>query len=156
MLASELQIYLNNFPHILKFFDGIFAANQIPKKLKNHHFIICNTDTSDQPGSHWYCFVNVNDSLQCFDSLGVDVEKKRFITSLPLISRSNVSELEFNSTQVQASESISCGEFVLYFLIHRVYNKDMDFSELLNEIFDVDPNNNETTVIKFLEVHGQN
>jgi len=154
MLASEFQNYFNHFHHLNKFFDGIFASDEIPNKLRTNHFVICNTDSSNNPGIHWYCMINSNNCIECFDSLGIDNEKKQFLTTLPLITKSNFSEVEFNTTQVQASGSSTCGQFVIYFIIQRLHNQDMDFEDLLNEIFSTDPDKNEQKVKAFLNTHN--
>lgn len=153
MLSSQFQESLQCFPQTIKFFDGIFAADLIPHKLRKNRFIICNTDTSDKPGSHWFCLIRFNESIECFDSLGVNEAKKTFLLSLPLCTQSNALELEFNCTQVQSNESSSCGEFVLYFLIQRLHNRDLEFNDLLNDIFDIDPSKNEMRVKSFHTLH---
>ena len=37
---------------------------------------------------------------------------------------------------MQNSDSKSCGEFVIYFLINRLHNKDIELEDLLNYIFE--------------------
>lgn len=148
MKSSELSACIKQFPSLHLFFNGIYAKDNIPKKLKNYNFIIVNTDRKDGPGIHWYCLLKINDCIECFDSLGIDQEKKFFLFSLPLMD--TASECEINSTPLQSSNSSSCGEFVLYFLINRYHNLDISYNELLNDLFDVSSEINETNVKKFL------
>ena len=79
MISSEFAEKLSHFPNLKKKFGGIFSADTLPIKLKPKSFIICNTDVEKGPGKHWYCVVKLNTSvLECFDSLGIDSEKKLF------------------------------------------------------------------------------
>lgn len=153
MLASEFGKYFDIFPNFKHHFDGVFPSDLIPKTLRKNHFIICNTDSSNGPGIHWYCFVNIENSIECFDSLGIDKDKKIFLSSLQFLRKQYIIDVEFNTTPVQATNSTSCGQFVIYFLVNRMHNKDMDFDDLLNEIFVIDPTQNETKVCNFIAMH---
>jgi len=147
MLANELiaklqkTFYKNNFA-------GIYASDKIPKTIKNKHFIILNTDPSSQPGRHWYAIVRINNVLECFDSLGNSNDQKLLITNR--LNIKGVSFIQFNITQLQPTSSILCGQFVLYYLFERYHNLDLDFDELLNEIFTDDLQKNEETVLNFI------
>lgn len=154
MNATEFQEYFKSFPYFSPFFQGVFAADEIPRSLKENHFIICNTDLSTGLGIHWYCLLRLNDCLECFDSLGVDESKKQFIITLPLVQK--IGQVELNKTQVQSLHSNTCGQFVIYFLIQRLHNKDLNLNDLLNEIFTVDKEKNEIIVKTFLKTHFEN
>ena len=152
MNSFEFSDKLSHFPEIKKHFEGIFSADNLPKKIKKNSFIVCNTDVSAGPGKHWYCIVKLNTTvLECFDSLGIDNVKKSFITSN--LRQKGISKIQFNVTQVQSSDSDTCGFFVLYFLIHRYHNKDLSFNELMNEIFVLSQTENEKLVHSFAADH---
>ena len=152
MESPEFSEKLSNFPEIKKYFEGIFSADNLPKKIKKNCFIICNTDVSTGPGKHWYCIVKLSSTiLQCFDSLGIDNTKKNFIVSN--LKQKGIEQIKFNVTQVQSSESDTCGLFVLYFLIQRYHNKDLSFNELMNEIFVFSQSENEKLVNTFATDH---
>ena len=152
MESPEFSEKLSNFPEIKKYFEGIFSADNLPKKIKKNCFIICNTDVSTGPGKHWYCIVKLSSTiLQCFDSLGIDNTKKNFIVSN--LRQKGIQQIKFNVTQVQSSESDTCGLFVLYFLIQRYHNKDLSFNELMNEIFVFSQTENEKLVNSFALDH---
>ena len=152
MESPEFSEKLSNFPEIKKYFEGIFSADNLPKKIKKNCFIICNTDVSTGRGKHWYCIVKLSSTiLQCFDSLGIDNTKKNFIVSN--LRQKGIQQIKFNVTQVQSSESDTCGLFVLYFLIQRYHNKDLSFNELMNEIFVFSQTENEKLVNSFALDH---
>ena len=152
MNSDELSEKLSHFPEVKKHFEGIFCADNLPKKIKKNCFIICNTDIRSGAGKHWYCVIKFgNNILECFDSLGINSEKKIFLASH--LNQRDITKINFNVTQVQSSESDTCGQFVLYFVIQRYHNKDLSFNELMNEIFVLDRNENEKLVNTFALEH---
>ena len=152
MNSFEVAEKLIKFPHLKKCFEGIFSADNLPRFIKKNHFIICNTDVLSGNGKHWYCVLKIDSStLECFDSLGVNNEKKTFLTDN--FKQRYVSKIKFNVTQVQSSETATCGLFVLYFLVHRFHNKDLGFTDLLNEIFVASLEENERSVNLFASEH---
>ena len=151
MQGSELITYLNKFENLKNHFDGIYAINTLPKTIKLRHFCICNTDQSSGLGEHWFCFLrNSISSIECFDSLGINEEKKQIL--IENCKFRNIKEIEFNETQFQSNSSNSCGLFAIYFLIERMHNLDLTFDELLEEIFEPENvNANEQKVLQFYE-----
>lgn len=149
MNGSHLHQFLVTFPNVYAFFKGIFYIDKIPIYLRNHCFIICNTDTNEGPGKHWILFIKRKNIVECFDSLGIDNEKKALLEKYCKFKYAT--EIIYNETQYQPIDSISCGKFVLYFLMERYYNPDLDFEELLSECFSSDLKQNEIDVMEFFE-----
>lgn len=147
MLSNEIIRLLLKLP-FKDFFDGIFARDNVPKQLKDRHFIILNTDIQSGPGKHWYTVLKINGVVECFDSLGIDDEKKKFLVEN--FNFRGAKYLDINRTQVQPSSSILCGEYVLYFLFERYTNLDMTFDDLLNEIFSNNLRENDVYVNNFI------
>lgn len=132
-------------------FDGIYSIDNFTNKLKNKHFIIINTDISSGPGKHWFCVVKVHNVIECFDSLGIKEQQKKLLCDH--FSVFNNTHIIFNTTQVQSYSSVSCGQFVLYFLFERYLNLDLGFHDLLNECFTGYVKNNEDIVQNFVLTH---
>ena len=148
MNSFEFGERLTQFPELKNYFQGVFSADNLPRSIKKNHFIICNTDVLSGNGKHWYCVVKIDSStLECFDSLGVNYEKKKFLAEK--FKQRGVSKIKFNVTQVQSSDTATCGLFVLYFLVHRLHNKDLGFTDLLNEIFVASIEENERLIHSF-------
>lgn len=140
MQGSKLNEYFQSFPFLKKHYDGIFAINTLPKSIKVRHFCICNTDESTGNGIHWFCFVRTTKStIECFDSLGVCLEKKEKLQKY--CNFRAIREIEFNETSFQAKDTDTCGLFTVYFIIQRMHNFDLTFDDLLEQIFD--PENHE-------------
>lgn len=152
MLSFEFSEKLEKFPHVKKLYDGTYSSDTIPKLIKKDHFVICNTDSSTGPGQHWYCVLkSERNVLECFDSLGIDGAKKIFLKQN--FNLNGIEEIEFNITPLQPDDSISCGQFVLFFIIQRLHNKDLNFTDFLNDTFTISKIDNENLVLKFFEDH---
>lgn len=91
--------------------------------------------------------------IECFDSLGISESKKEFLKNHRF---GGVKTILFNTTSFQKDTSDSCGKFVLYFLFERFYNLDIEFKDLLEEIFEKDQNKNELRVEQFFVKIKQN
>jgi hypothetical protein len=149
MQSSEFQKYFDSSPVLKNHFIGVFSIDTLPKVIKYRKFCICNTDVQSGNGKHWICFVRTcKNSIELFDSLGIDDEKKSLISRF---CKFKVNEIVFNETQFQANFTSTCGLFVLYFIFERLFNLDFSFDEILNDIFDEDLMKNEEKVTQFCE-----
>lgn len=148
MFSSDFETYFNHL-NVKKYFIGVYPIDRVPRVLKNEHFLICNTDTSNNEGQHWFAVYRNGTLLECFDSLGITAERKQ---SLEIVFKlKGINKIIFNTTQLQASDSASCGQFCIYFIVERLHNKDLNFSELLDECFDVNVTKNEKTINMFMK-----
>lgn len=146
MFTNDFEKYFEG--HLSAHFKGVFAFDQIPTTLKPSNFIICNTSNANDLGEHWFVIYRNGNTVECFDSLGINSEKLlRFNTK---ITFRGAKKLKYNITQVQSSSTSTCGLFCVFFIYQRFYNTDLNFTELLNEIYSVDVNENEMNVKTFL------
>lgn len=149
MQGTELSNFINTFPALKTHFQGVFSINTMPKGLKKRNFFFANTDESFKPGTHWFfVFCNDKNQLELFDSLGVNDEKLARFLKFNKISKK---EIVYNDSSVQKLSSNLCGYFVLYFALNRLFNVDLSFKNVINEIFDSNPNNNDDKVRDFLK-----
>jgi len=147
--SAFLPIFLNFSPVISKKYKGTFSADNSPSRLKVNEFFIINTDISTGFGIHWLCVLKVSTKkLEIFNSLGSSNEARKLYEKIGL-RIPGISIIRFNSTQVQSSETQTCGLFCVFFLIQRIHNMDLSFDEFLNDIFDEDVNSNEHKVTSF-------
>lgn len=147
MLANEI-IYAIKKLIFKNYFAGIFAFDTIPTRLEDRHFIIVNTDISQGPGKHWFAIVRLKNTIEYFDSLGLDNNKKKFICSH--FNVKGISAVALNLTQLQPPTSSLCGQYVLFYLFERYHNLDLDFDELLNQIFSPNVIENDKRVKDFV------
>ena len=149
MEGTEFQKYFNHFPYLKQYFVGTFAIDTLPKCLKQNHFLVFNSDTSDKKGQHWLALYKEKKIIFCFDSIGIDNNKKALLEKYCKIK--GIHEIHYNETQFQLSTSETCGKFVIYFLLQKAYNKDLLFNNLLEDIFKESPIENEIVVQRFFE-----
>lgn len=157
MLSTEFVQILEQFPNIKSHYAGCFSADTLPRGIETTHFAICNTDVSTGSGIHWFVLYKSSSSkLEAFDSLSFTDTKILFLRQNCKFK--GIKEIEFNETQFQSDTSTTCGKFVLYFIFMRLYNLDMSFKDLLNEIFVENQSINEQKIENFyskvLTSHG--
>ena len=121
MNTREIDHALRTHGSTKAVFKGVFSADSLPSAQTRQGMVgpaawVCNTDPSNQPGSHWIAFYQDTPSqLEIFDSFG------RPITSY----HSNIQDfcdgalLVQQSQVVQSSLSTTCGQFVMFFLLRR-------------------------------------
>ena len=88
-------------------------------------------------------------SLEVFDSLGVDLTKRKFLDEN--IHLRGIKDIEFNTNQFQKDNTDTCGKFTVYFVVNRLYNLDHSFREILEQLFDENLDTNEERVEAFYQ-----
>jgi hypothetical protein len=108
-----------------KCYGGIYAANRLPaKKFKKPQFFIANTDADTKPGQHWVAFYFPRKGpAEFFDSCGNAPSRlhRNFSKFLKRHSKRYV----YNKHKLQSDDSVTCGPFVLYYVMHRAHNVPM-------------------------------
>ena len=70
MNSFEIYKIIKNDKFASKNFIGVFARDQLPKKIKFPSSFIINTDKSNEPGEHWLAiFYDINGVCEFFDEL---------------------------------------------------------------------------------------
>jgi len=84
MNTLQIEHFLSKHSKTKSIFKGVFPSDRLPKTiLKYPALIIANTDTSDQPGTHWIAFYfDSRRSAEFFDSYGQYPQKKEFLKFL--------------------------------------------------------------------------
>ena len=115
MISTDIAEFFNNYPHLKRYFLGIFNVDTIRRNIPVNHFLICNTDSSSGPGQHWFVLFRYSVSeLECFDSLGVGDDRQTFLRSVKF---RGIRELHYNQSPVQLPTSTTCGHFCLVTLV---------------------------------------
>ena len=118
MESSEFISFFEKIPSILKYFLGVFSIDTIPKSMKLLSFFVCNLSKQSERGSHWIGFIKTRpNEIEIFDSLGSNWE----LINDNLNFKQKV-KIFYNETAFQSKDSISCGKFVVTFLIERLSN----------------------------------
>ncbi len=95
-------------------------------------------------GRHWFTICRTSkSSYEIFDSLGTNAAYIQ--KHIPFKGR-----FEYNTFAVQCNDSYYCGGFVVYYLVERYSNLDLEFEELLNDLFSPQCEENQIKVKAFL------
>jgi len=152
MFGHEIVSFFQRCPELLPFFDGVFAVDNLPKRLRDRHCFIFNSSKQSEGGKHWIAVANNNvhrntqHTLEVFDSLSVNLE---FIKTHLKVRK--MSKFWSNDTPLQGPSSSLCGEFCIYFCANRIENPEIQFGQLLNIIFEDDINKNDVIVFDFMK-----
>lgn len=148
MQGSDFAEYFEELPYFKTHFLGVFAFDQFPN-LKYRQCYIGNTDISSGPGEHWIGILQTkHNTIEIFDSLGFN-EKKKLLIQKRFENSKGIKYLDINQTQFQSNTSTSCGRFVIYYLVRRLFNLDLSFKQFLRLSFVKSVNQNEKIVEKY-------
>lgn len=114
MNTKEIRLLATTHHQTNKIFNGVFAADELPRKKKEGIYIV-NLDESHKPGSHWVAIEIVSKKGEphfYFDSYGLPPKKM----SVKKILRPKYT---FNRKRLQHVLSTACGQWCLYFLLRR-------------------------------------
>lgn len=97
---------------------GVFAADTLPVYYNKPAAFVANTDTQDEPGTHWVAFfIPKRGKPEFFDSYGLSA-----IADGHLDFCSNGSSWKYNKKELQSLTSKVCGHYCLAFLSSRMSN----------------------------------
>ncbi len=108
--------------------------------------------TATGAGLHWFVLHrrhSAEETFELFDSLGVTSEFVKKTVKYQEKSSDHTVVCVFNETRLQETNSTSCGEFCVFFIIQRMFNEDLDFETFINEVFSKNPSKNEEAVQVF-------
>jgi hypothetical protein len=112
---NSLQINKILKRYLRQYFRGVHASDGIPPLSGPYPYaVVVNTDKAGEPGKHWQAIWILSDiHAEFFDSFGNDPKGniKMFIQKFK--------KVEKNTIKLQKNFEISCGPYVIYFLINR-------------------------------------
>ena len=139
MNSYQLSSILNQDPYTGPMFHGVYPINRVP--LMRDGFYVVNTAPDTHPGLHWVALFVKYNSVEYFDSYGGEPPtvlyrwaKKKQWTSNPIPLQSPLTSV--------------CGQYCLYYLLHRA--RGIDMNTLLMD-FDADVDRNDKMVYDFVE-----
>ena len=130
MNTQQLQSILKQDPRVGPVFRGVFPRDKLPP-FRDGVYVI-NTDSSKGKGQHWVSVYITPVATEYFDSYGGDPIKeiKRWGKRKTWVT---------NPVPLQSPLSAVCGQYCIYYLLHRVRGVDMT-TLLLDFGCDVDVN----------------
>ena len=104
-------------------FNGVFAANQIPRTGKEGGYII-NTENSSKPGQHWVAiYQDCKGKCEYFDSFGLPPIQFEIVE---YISEFAPKGCRYNNLVMQQKNAISCGLYCIFFLKCKFAGQTLD------------------------------
>ena len=122
MYSDEFKDYIEklDIPNLI----GVYMKNELPRTLKTKECGILNLQPNTEQGTHWVCWMKIENTAFYFDSYGEPADSTlRFHLKGLNIKRSAIT--------VQHDSSKECGAlclYVLYFLSKKVKFEDILFA----------------------------
>ena len=134
LTTEELNAILETNNVTKRYFLGTYPACMYPSTNKNVYSFITNTDNHNLQGTHWIAWFVRNDILSFFDSFGRSPYHHDFPVYYKKIAK-QFKEVEYSRTQIQSSNSWTCG----YFCINFIYSKSLgvDYKDFLGDFSNI-------------------
>ena len=125
MNTSSLQCIVRCDPTLFNSVVGIFAADELPKRLQSFPVaFIANTDKRMDPGRHWVVFyVSSRTKGEFFDSYGNS--PSYYSNAFQKFFDRNGLKLMYNDKRLQGYDSSVCGQYCVYYLMQRCRGMEM-------------------------------
>ena len=148
MNSLEISSILKRDRFTKHFFRGVFACDQLPKQFVPHpSAIVINTDPADKPGEHWLAIYITRDGVgEYFDSYGLRPK----LPQIEHFLQKNAKYTIYNTRRLQGPLSTVCGQYVIFFLLHRCRELSMN---KINKLFSSDTMDNDMDVNNFIRKH---
>jgi hypothetical protein len=119
MNTKQIKYVIKKDPITSKKFGGVFAENRLPRSPDFYPCgYIANTDPSNEPGKHWVAFYLQSPTEgEFFDSYGHQPQfyGHHFVEFL----NQNSKRWSFNKKELQSAFTAVCGEYCIFYLMHR-------------------------------------
>ena len=124
MNTSQLRCIIKSDSKMRSTIAGVYARDEIPNEINTFPTgYIVNTDSSNKPGRHWLAFyLKSRDDVELFDSYGHPPEYFSLTANT------------FNKKRIQSSTSNVCGQYCLYYLLHRC--RGVSMASIVNQFGD--------------------
>lgn len=125
MNTHQIAHVLRTDPFCKTDFQGVHALDRLKSvKLRYPCALVVNTDPSYLPGEHWVAiFLNASRHGEYFDSYGLPPSIYPDIAHFLI---RNCESFRYNSHLLQGLGSTVCGQYVLFYLLHRCRGYTLD------------------------------
>ena len=145
---EELKQFVLSDPLLIHHCEGFFNPEKASLcRIREGNFVILFWDNNFGCVGHWTALFLNRGVYEYFDSLGESfITKGNFLSTLLKTHSVISSDIRF-----QCQNTYSCGNFVLYFLYHRILNLLESCHIFLAKYFSLSCQKNELTVNRFME-----
>ncbi len=124
MDTAQITHLLQCDPYTQDVFAGVYPRDHLPCAIKHYpRAYVCNTDPHTEDGEHWVAiYVDEYGRGEFFDSYGLPPLHRTFLKFL----NRNCSSWTFNEKQLQGLTSQVCGQYCVFYLLHRCRGLSME------------------------------
>lgn len=139
MNTTEITSVLKQDRYSAPLFLGVYPSNRLPP-IRDGAYVI-NTAPDSHPGLHWVALIVKGDTVEYFDSYGgkPSPRLRRWV---------NKKTWTFNPIPLQSPLTSVCGQYCIYYLLHRV--RGIDMTTILMD-FGSDVDENDKLVYDFVD-----
>ena len=138
MFTHQLQRIMQRDDRVRSRCLGVFPADELPREMPQRSMLIVNCCNRYYPGQHWLALCKDGDTLEIFDSFGLNPEVYNIVGKLPAAIA-----LTYNTKQVQSINSEVCGQYCLYYCYYKA--RGYALTDIIN-VFSNDYRNNDNYV----------
>ena len=121
MNTVQIRQILEADPYTRDVFAGVYPRDRLPRTIKYPSGHVFNTDTEE--GEHWIAiYVDEHGRGEYFDSYGLPPLHRTFLNFL----NAHCTSWTFNDKQLQELSSKVCGQYCVFFLLHRCRGLSMN------------------------------
>ena len=126
LTTHDLFTALSSHDVTAKYFDGVFALDEVAAIRRRPRLIVMNTDPSWKNGQHWMVifFPARRHVVEVFDSLGS--EERNYPAEIMRFLWRFASVVKLSRKRVQPADTGLCGLYCLYFAACRCSKNSMD------------------------------
>lgn len=129
MLETTIEECLNKDPITSKIFLGVFARNELPKKVEYPSCFIFNSKPRHHHGEHWLSvFYDQEGQGTFFDSYGQSPNKFRM---LAFMKKTSKLKPKYNNRRIQGDSNF-CGYYCMLFLLSTARGHGSKFFDYFN------------------------
>ena len=124
MNSAQITQLLRADPYTRDVFAGVYPRDRLPRTIKNYpSAYVCNTDPHTDEGEHWIAiYVDDDGSGEYFDSYGLPPLHATFTNFL----NKQCTMWTYNDKRLQGLASTVCGQYCIFYLMHRCRGFSMD------------------------------
>ncbi len=124
MNGQEIANVMWRDPRAKDVFLGVYPRDRLPRTLPSFpSAVICNTDRHDEEGEHWTAiYIDETGRGDFFDPYGIPPLYKTFVNFLD----KHCVSWQYNKTRLQGLTSAVCGQYCIFFLLHRCRGLSLD------------------------------
>ena len=150
MDTLEIESVLASDQFTAPSFNGVFACDRLPQKIRFPCSLVANTDPHGRPGRHWIAIhYEKNGNAECFDSYGLPPMGR-----IKEFFESHGRNHKYNQVTLQGPRSKVCGHYCIAYLTRRCQGES--FKDIVDSYTGKRPGDYDCSVRNFVARNYRN